>query len=75
MRNIATEDIQHDLAMSYAAKEFNDVLTTRFEHELRRRKAPLPVPDSCEWVYDPYARFKKRLQYTLAAREKDTHET
>ena len=61
MQHLATEDIRHDLAMFLADNEGNCSLAQRFIRELRRRKAPLPV--NCRWIYNPYAAFKKSLQF------------
>ena len=69
---VATEDIQHDLAMTLA-----DIPKLRDEawiagemdfaegmrRELVKRNAPLPV--ACAWVFDPYARGRMRLTYQL----------
>ena len=56
------EDIQHDLAMSLADGEDGE-FEAGMKAELARRGAGLPM--QCKWVYDVYARGKRRLVYEV----------
>ena len=58
----SVEDIQHDLAMSFADGE-DGAFEAGMRAELRRRGAGLPV--RCAWVHDLYARGRRRLVYEV----------
>ena len=58
----STEDIQHDLAMLLADGEDGE-FEAGMKAELARRGKELSV--RCHWVFDVYARGKRRLVYEV----------
>mgnify|MGYP001602019361 CR=1 FL=1 len=58
----SVEDIQRDLAMSFADGEDGD-FEAGMRAELMRRGAALPI--ECHWVHDSYARGRRRLVYEV----------